>query len=558
MSWSLAFLPFLYSLLPPNQDVESPAASGHTNSENDNARRERRAVAIVIAASVIYFAGLAYYAATRPIDGDEGFYATAARLVWQGKVPYRDFFYQQAPLLPYLYGWMWAAHPRSLVAMRLISAACGGAAVLLWGVGLVSLRRIPVHLALATFATVLLNPYWVSWNVVVKTYAFANLFMSIATICLYAALHTTRKRWYFVAGLTLAACTSVRSLYGPVLVVVLLWIFLRKRRTGKLINPLSLTFLGGSLCGLLPMIVSFVSDPHAFVFNNIQYHRLDAGYMWWQGRFVEGYRNAGHTAHVYFNALVIRLLGTHPYFAVSLILTVVGAWSLRKRRRSHDRSYSDEDYLYFRVALLMLATYALVALIPFPPYDQYFDAPLVAFFVPFMSEGLRVSWITRRKSAAVPLLLLGLSLFALEIRAETASQSFNSVWRLTDYREVSRLVRDNSDPNDVVLSFWPGYVFESGREYFPGLENHFVYRIINKVPSGERDRYHIVSPERVMDAISRRDEKLLVLSPWIGEYENSLSGDQLRAFRNAISDNYWLAGGTREIGVYRRRESGTR
>jgi hypothetical protein len=28
--------------------------------------------------------------------------------------------------LPYLYSWIWAVHPSSLIAMRMLSAACGG------------------------------------------------------------------------------------------------------------------------------------------------------------------------------------------------------------------------------------------------------------------------------------------------------------------------------------------------------------------------------------------------------------------------------------------------
>src|SRR5436190_16981878 len=97
-----------------------------------NSEWTRLATALVLSVSVIYFAGLAHYAQRRPVDGDEGYYATAARLVWEGNVPYRDFFYQQAPLLPYLYSWIWGIHPQSLVAMRTFSAACGALAVLLW------------------------------------------------------------------------------------------------------------------------------------------------------------------------------------------------------------------------------------------------------------------------------------------------------------------------------------------------------------------------------------------------------------------------------------------
>lgn len=520
-------------------------------ADSDKGQKTRWALVSVILASAAYSAGLAYYAATRPIDGDEGFYTTATRLVWQGKVPYRDFFYQQAPLLPYLYSWMWAIHPRSLIAMRLISALCGSVAVLLWGVSLVSLKRLPTNLGLATFAAILLNPYWVSWNVVVKTYALANLFMTIAIICLYGALHSTRMRWYFVAGLALGLCTSVRSFYGPVLIVVFLWLLYRQRRTSKRPYPKALTFLAGSTCGLMPMIVSFIRDPGAFLFNNIQYHRLDAGYMW-NGKIIEGYQSVQHTALVYFNALVVRLFGAHPLFTIAILLSLSGGMSLWKLRKNQDGLYSESDYLFFEIAFLMLVAYTVVALTPFPPYDQYFDSPLLPFLVPFLAEGLRLMSRVGKK----PMIALGLVaviLFAVEIGMETSTQSWHPIWQLANYDKVTRLIEANSRPDEVVLSFWPGYVFSSGRRYFPGLENHFVYRIMNKIDAKERTRYHIISHDQVLSAISRREIPLLVLSPWFGEYTNNLSPDEIRAFHDTIESNYSLVGGVKETAIYRRR-----
>src|SRR5271169_5534396 len=47
-----------------------------------------------------------YVSRHRFIDGDEGFYLLASRLVLAHKTPYLDFLYTQAPLLPYVYG-MW-------------------------------------------------------------------------------------------------------------------------------------------------------------------------------------------------------------------------------------------------------------------------------------------------------------------------------------------------------------------------------------------------------------------------------------------------------------------
>ncbi len=519
--------------------------------DSDERTKRRWTLITVILASTVYSAGLAYYAATRPIDGDEGFYTTAARLVWQGKVPYRDFFYQQAPLLPYLYSWMWAVHPHSLVAMRLISAACGSLAVFLWGVCLTSVKRLSTGIGLVTFAAILLNPYWVSWNVVVKTYPFANVFMTVATICLYSALHSTGTRWYFFAGLALGGCASVRSLYGPVLFVILLWLLYREHRTSNPRYPKTLTFLAGSVCGLLPMIISFARDPRAFLFNNVRYHQLDAGYMW-SGAIVEGYRSIQHTTVVYFTAVVVRLLGSHPYFTLGIALSIIGGISLRRLQKSRAGPYDEQDYRYFEAALLMLVTYTVVALVPFPPYDQYFDGPLVPFLIPFLAEGLRITWRAGPKRMII-LALVAVILFAVEIGAETAEQSRDAVWQLANYEEMTRLIEANSRPDEVVLSFWPGYVFLSGRRYFPGLENHFVYRIMDKIGPAERARYHVVSHDQVLSAISRREIPLLVLSPWFGEYRNNLSPDEIRAFHDTIESNYSLVGGVKETAIYRRR-----
>ena len=150
----------------------------------------RRAPTLVLLLCCLDFAVLVYYATVRRVDADEGFYTTAARLVWQGKAPYKDFFYQQAPLLPYVYSWIWAIRPNSLVAMRILSAVFCAAATLLWGSGLLRVKTLPVRVALATLLTILLDPYWISWNVVVKTFSFSNLMISIVLVALYAALHT--------------------------------------------------------------------------------------------------------------------------------------------------------------------------------------------------------------------------------------------------------------------------------------------------------------------------------------------------------------------------------
>jgi hypothetical protein len=55
------------------------------------------------------------------VNRDEGWYLYAGRLVFEGKIPYRDFSYFQAPVLPYLYGLPQMLFGPSLLAGRVTS-----------------------------------------------------------------------------------------------------------------------------------------------------------------------------------------------------------------------------------------------------------------------------------------------------------------------------------------------------------------------------------------------------------------------------------------------------
>src|SRR5260370_28979638 len=101
---------------PLMTDIQSVTVDSPTSTERRSTKATAypKLIALVVSSSLLYLASLFYYAATRPIDGDEGFYTTAARLVWVGMTPYKDFFFQLVPLLPYLYSWFWSVLPLCL------------------------------------------------------------------------------------------------------------------------------------------------------------------------------------------------------------------------------------------------------------------------------------------------------------------------------------------------------------------------------------------------------------------------------------------------------------
>jgi len=505
-------------------------------------RRRRLAPFIAVTlACLVYLAGVINYAGVRRIDGDEGYYTSAARLVWEGKVPYRDFSYPQGPLIPYLYSWIWGVHPRSLIAMRHLSAACGGLAVFFLGVGLLLVKRLPIPAALATFAVVLLNPYWISWNVVLKTFAVTNVLMTIAVICLYAALHSERFRWYFISGFTLGACASARLLYGPLIPAVSLWFFFKEVKTSGFRCRRTFTFLAGATAGLLPVILSFAHDPRAFIFNNVSYHSLLASH-----------ESLRHTVHVY--ALFAGIFASRLYLMVEILIASVGIRSLLRLRKQQAGPYTSTDYLFFEVMFLMLVVYSVTALIPFPTWIQYFDSPLFPFLLPFVAEGIRVSLGTRPRGLIV-LAVLAPVLFYFEIGREAAEHSPGAHLQQSTYQRITRAIEVNGSPNDVVLSFWPGFVFESGTRFLPGSEDQFVYSVTNKISADARSRYHIISKDEMIAAVTTREVDVVVTPLDFKFHPQLLSAQELEAFRNAVDANYSLVDKTGTVAVYRRRLS---
>src|ERR1700694_3313720 len=120
---SLRIVPYLRFTGVPSSDLQAPVVLTDTLRDVDKRppricedqsvnqhttlgmKRRPWLLGAVGVVCIVYVAGLMHYAHVRPIDGDEGYYTTAARLVWEGKTPYRDFSYPQGPLLPYIYSW---------------------------------------------------------------------------------------------------------------------------------------------------------------------------------------------------------------------------------------------------------------------------------------------------------------------------------------------------------------------------------------------------------------------------------------------------------------------
>src|SRR3990172_6278796 len=129
----------------------------------------------------------------RFVDADEGLYLNSTYLVKQEQIPYFDFFYPQAPLLPYVYAPISDLGINSLFLGRLISLLIS----LILGLLLFFYyRRITgdskSSLWLYFFYT--FSGLILAYHPVVKTYAWSDLFGFLSFVFLTDFLFLNQKK----------------------------------------------------------------------------------------------------------------------------------------------------------------------------------------------------------------------------------------------------------------------------------------------------------------------------------------------------------------------------
>ncbi len=166
----------------------------------------------VLGAAAVWMGGL---------NQDEGWYLYAANLVAEGKIPYRDFFYTQGPLLPILYSpfaAIWKAW--GILGARVFTLTLGVAGIV-FAVALARRLVSPGRRNATALAVALLlgsNLYHLYYLTIPKTYALAALFVMVGFYLLSVA-RDGRSFAAILAGLSLAFGAGTRISLGVLLCV---------------------------------------------------------------------------------------------------------------------------------------------------------------------------------------------------------------------------------------------------------------------------------------------------------------------------------------------------
>ncbi len=474
-------------------------------------RLERTQAAWIIAAVLILQCLIFVPVATvRPIDGDEGFYLLAAKLVFQGKQLYTDFFYPQMPLLPYVYGLWMSIFGFSWYAARLLSALLAvGTGLLLYKYVVRLTSKRP--LGLLAVGLYVLSSLLLGWYTVAKTYSLSAFLLMSAVVLLPGKSNSRRQLRYILSGLLLGLAVDTRLLFLGI--VPVFWLILCRSQESKPETCLRRQgwLLLGLVIGLLPNLWFFAVSPDIYIFNNIGYHAMRTG----GGLFGFLHQKL---------LIVLELIGAWKAWGhVSLQLPILLfancyylllAWQLGKR---------------LSFAFYVAAVLSVISLLPTPTFVQYF-----CVVVPFLIVNaiLVTHWLDEAVpggTARVSLALLGvLVVVAYVLVAPVGVGQFlappapdpltgegGGDWDIETNRIIAAQIDACTNPGEPVMTWWPGYLLESDALIFPKMENHFGLRVANRLTSRQLDRYRIISEPEIAAHIREGATRVVVLGNWV-------------------------------------------
>jgi hypothetical protein len=409
----------------------------------------------------------------RFVDGDEGVYAYAARLAVHGYVPYRDFFYEQTPLMPYVYGAWSAVTGESWPAVRLLSVAIS------IGVGALLFehlrRRVGLTPALSALLVYVGSGLVFGYFTIVKTFALSSLLIFGAY-----ALAASGRAWP-VAGALLGLAVDTRLLLAAVLPVFAVAAFRARRLLG---------LTAGFAAAATPVLVLLALYPDAFFFDNVRYHSLKSPHGL-VGNLHEKLQTAA------------TLLGLEPtdralglQFAL-LVLAGVAALAWPRVRRA------------IPLALAIALSLGLVSFLPTPTYVQYFS-----LIVPFLAVA------AAELAALAPRLLLAGCLVAYLVPAIWAANRFTGHDPLlrpsiSSVEDVARRVDSIASPRERVLSSWPGYLFGTHARALQDYTNQFAPVAAAKIRPSQARRFHVAAEAELERRIREREVAVVVYRNWV-------------------------------------------
>jgi hypothetical protein len=452
----------------------------------ENLSRRITIIALVASAAAYLVLGLDY-ARFGQINLDEGWYLGAARLVYQGELPYRDFMFPHPPLLPYVYGLPQRICEPGLLVGRLTSLTLNLVTIVL-GVRLCA--NLGGLLAVAVFVLVTLSTPLAMWTLTTtRTEPLTTPLLMVAAFLLVRIPTGAASCAAAATTAVLLAITRVSSL--PVAFLIL-GLALRRHQARGL--PVLLVLFPAFATAMVALSL-LLADPMAAWFDiidvrltwPIQLHlvpTLSAGEL-----LVEKARQLKelHTS-----------FGFVPTVALALACGIVAA----RFRRGSPATGIVLCPRSLPLAALAIAYY-VPNLLPRPIFAHYF-VPAFPLLLAMMAScaGHHFRHGNAMHRAAIGIVVVGfLLLQTTTFIAERGRYTSRDDPDLTELRNAAAYLRGVVLPGKPTLVTMDTYLaVESGLGLKRGWEMS-IFAFFPRFSRQEGDRFHVLTPEHVRESL---------------------------------------------------------
>ncbi len=423
-------------------------------------------IGMLIAVQVVLLSiGVYYY----QINFDDGMLMVSSKLVSEGNVPYRDFFFHQTPYSLYIYSPL----SSSILAMKSLS-------ILFIAVSTFLLYLIASKIYDRRTGLTASLLFAVSYPVLIDATSikyYSLVFMLIGMVILF-------RKHYFWAGIMLGAIAGIRQNFAMLFIPYLLWMVIcgSKRQAWK---PVA-----GFIIALSPLAYFLVAAPEQFYFGTIgqTLTRLQPD----ESTLIPSLQNIFIMKTGY---------GIIPITSTIVLYTLFAIWFIRNKIKNLKTS----EWLIVGFIATIFASQLPLS----PNYASYYTPimPLMAILAANVLKSRKMIAIILIVSMITTIAFLGFFVNAgIEKNYDTEWKQYWKVKEVSDYLKGQ---------NGTVISWDAVYLIESDREFDINYTyGYFAWYDVKDMPTEFVGKHRLVNNEIVVKDIEERKADIYITVPW--------------------------------------------
>ncbi|MBN2053708.1 hypothetical protein JW905_02220 [bacterium] len=458
-----------------------------------DSRRSAAWTSLLVVLPLVYLLLGAFHVYAGKLHVDEGSYLYGARSVYRGLLPYRDFFYLQPPVHPYVYGLIQKWAGPGLLAGRFTSLAFGFLAFL---IAAALAARLGGTEAMAIFMLFMaLNPAQIYFFTITRLFALTGFFFSLACFLLADRRGRFIPRLFGLAMLGLAVGTRLTVL--PALLPSLYFVLRSSSQPARKWRAAAAV----AVCLLVPLAIYlpfYAAAPDNFFFNiiglNLSLHSRAP-----LQSLAAKFRTLAHLAR-------------HNYFLL-VCLAAVAINGVKARRGRLRGELSAQLHHPSTVAtlwaiVLIVSLGHLGAKIFQETYQSFLNPVVMALAAAHLARltaGIDSPSTLRMVRATI---VAGCLLTALGHGRENL-QFINGMTSTSLVADQAAFIKRHTGVSDALFSAdSPLLAVEADREVLPGMagSDYFPYW-----PTDRCRRYHVLNDELILEYIEKRAGAMLLV-----------------------------------------------